>query len=126
MKRRHIIQGAAVVVTLGSRPAWGNDLVCAQLISANTMASFTGGSLSPGQEDLLRDLERAQRDASTQVTTTPQGDVCIAPAAAAEPELYLDRTLRQREKFGGSRSILGCDKLDPDENSLIPTRKKPC
>jgi hypothetical protein len=94
MRRRDLTK-AAVIATLASRPAWAQTCD-GQLISANTMHSFTGGSLSPGQEDLLTDLTRAMNDTSKVVTQFDDSSVCITSIQA---QFGHNKLLRQRERF---------------------------
>ena len=105
MKRRHFAQGA-VIATLASRPAWAQTCD-GTLISANTMLSFTGGSLSPGQEDLLTQLTAAVNDPEKVVTQNPDQSVCITDVQPQPDGLFTgpldNKLLRQRERFKEER-----------------------
>jgi len=99
VERRKLIQ-VAVLATLASRPAWGQQCD-GQLISANTMMSFTGGSLSPGQEDLLTDLTRALNDPGKVVTQFEDQAVCITDVVQEPDGIFAvdNKLLRQRNYF---------------------------
>ena len=105
LKRRRFTQGA-VIATLASRPAWAQTCD-GTLISANTVLSFTGGSLSPGQDDLLTQLRDATADPTKEVTQNPDQSICITDVQPQPDGLFTgpldNKLLRQRERFKEER-----------------------